>query len=730
MVKRGSVNGTTLFNRLVNSPHILSTLPDNATYFWRVRSHNARGDSAWSDWLSFTISSASVPTSTPTDTSTSTPSYTPTNTATRTATRTPSSTPTETATWTSSPTRTKTSTSTQTSTPTETATFTPTKTATNSPSHTTTYTPTNTQTSTLTRTATSTPSYTPTRTPTNTATNTRTSTPTNTPTSTATPTATFTPSYTPTNTPTRTATFTTTPTRTSTPTNTPTSTATATATFTPSYTPTSTSTSTATFTPTNTPTRTATFTETPTRTSTPTNTPTLTLTPSPTPTTLPDASFGVQILSSGDPGYFTLANGAGSDWVRLIVNWEQVEPIRTDPPSYNWSSVDAMLANAASQGLRPSVVVMNNPQWAVKTLPLDPRAADPTTTHIKAGPTDDAALPAYVEFIQALVNRYKGAPYNVHFWELVNEPDGTDAGNGADTRPWYPCWTGGCWGAIAGKYWPGSPSGPQLYAKMLKAVYPAIKAADPQAQVALGGLAFDAFQDLPGCAEPYSDGSLGWFNYCFLDQVLAAGAAPYFDVMNFHYYVYFHDHWDSRGSGIIGKAAAIRNILSARGVSKLFICTEMGLQRQDPVTAALQARYAPQELVRVAAAGLIGGIWFTLDPYQAFGLVNWDRTTVPAYQTFQVAVQQLAGYSYSGRYTPVTGVEGYVFKEGTQTKWAAWVKWYPRGSSGVSGTIAVTFASNSLIVTDRFGRASTVQGVNGKTTITLDQKPVYIMLGP
>ena len=207
----------------------------------------------------------------------------------------------------------------------------------------------------------------------------------------------------------------------------------------------------------------------------------------------------------------------------MIVNWEAVEPVRTNPPTYNWGGVDAMLGSAVSQGLTPSVVIMNNPQWAVQSLPLDPRAADPTTMHIKAGPTDESALPAYVEFVRALVRRYKGAPYNVHYWELTNEPDGTDAGNGSDTRPWYACWTGGCWGAGAGKYWAGSPSGAALYAEMLRAVYPAMKGEDGEAQVAMGALAFDAFADVAGCSEPYTNGSRGWFNYCFLDQVLGAG---------------------------------------------------------------------------------------------------------------------------------------------------------------------------------------------------------------
>jgi hypothetical protein len=79
-----------------------------------------------------------------------------------------------------------------------------------------------------------------------------------------------------------------------------------------------------------------------------------------------------------------------------------------------------------------------------------------------------------------LVARYSVPPYNVKYWELWNEPDVDPALAGliGGDIPF------GCWGDSTDPYYGGG-----YYAEMLKAVYPRIKAADPQAQVARGRIA-------------------------------------------------------------------------------------------------------------------------------------------------------------------------------------------------------------------------------------------------
>src|SRR5690606_37440919 len=119
----------------------------------------------------------------------------------------------------------------------------------------------------------------------------------------------------------------------------------------------------------------------------------------------------------------------------------------------------------------------------------------------------------------------------VKHWELYNEPD---AGSGPE---------GGGWGFNANRY-----------AQMLQAVYPAVKAADSEAQIVFGGLAYDNFVTGPGT---------GIFVRDFLDKVLDAGGGDYFDVINFHYYPFnnYRRNWtESQSSGLIGKAREILEI--------------------------------------------------------------------------------------------------------------------------------------------------------------------------
>ncbi len=82
----------------------------------------------------------------------------------------------------------------------------------------------------------------------------------------------------------------------------------------------------------------------------------------------------------------------------------------------------------------------------------------------------------FAAFLSEVVKRYSQPPYNVRYWEIGNEPDtpiGPDSGFG-------------CWGVNGDPYFGGG-----AYGNMLKAVYPAIKAANPQVQVLNGSLLLD-----------------------------------------------------------------------------------------------------------------------------------------------------------------------------------------------------------------------------------------------
>ena len=152
-------------------------------------------------------------------------------------------------------------------------------------------------------------------------------------------------------------------------------------------------------------------------------------------------------------------SGAGS--ARVYIDWSYIQSV--DAASYNWTMYDSWISQVAAAGVDMIGTVSNPPDWAVDT------AADPCTNKIEAN-----HIPDFTQFLTTLVNRYKDAPYGIHTWEVLNEPDAIDG---------YRCTTG-----ISNYGEHGAD-----YAALLQEAYPAIKAADPSAKVIMGGLAYDWF---------------------------------------------------------------------------------------------------------------------------------------------------------------------------------------------------------------------------------------------
>ena len=158
--------------------------------------------------------------------------------------------------------------------------------------------------------------------------------------------------------------------------------------------------------------------------------------------------------------YATLA-GAGVKVVRTFLTMPDVEPAR-DSFDAGWlAAYDHWVTSVRGIGARPVIDVVDAAQWA----------SGSSDSH--ALPTDPVAFAAfartYAAFVAALARRYAG---RVAAWEIWNEEDAT---------AW---WAGG-----------GDPA---RYAELLKAVYPAVKAADPSATVVLGGLTGNDYRFLGG----------------------------------------------------------------------------------------------------------------------------------------------------------------------------------------------------------------------------------------
>jgi hypothetical protein len=355
-----------------------------------------------------------------------------------------------------------------------------------------------------------------------------------------------------------------------------------------------------------------------------------------------------------DPAVYQGIAATGAGYVRMSVLWSQIEPANTTPDNFDWSSYDLTFSRIISSGIVPLATIIDCPTWAC------PRDIGPLYTNMY---TETA------QFMGALAARYSGSPYNIHNWEMWNEPDGS-AGPTPGDHSWG-------WGAF-----------PDRYALMLQNVYPAIKAADRQALVMTGGVAYGNF---------WSEG--GPFNPDFLPGVFANGARPYVDAIAYHYYSN-----DQRYAHIGGKADDIRSAIGSEAQNVPFVCTEAGLT-SDPAfgsSEAIQARYVVKLFAWAASSGVRSVSWYLYKDYnspdpaqQIFtksGLVRINGYHKPSYDSLHVYTHEIGSAPFVRALGPGDGLpadlEGYQFMSppGNDSSLLTSVLW---SRTGVSSTITI-----------------------------------------
>jgi hypothetical protein len=163
----------------------------------------------------------------------------------------------------------------------------------------------------------------------------------------------------------------------------------------------------------------------------------------------------------------------GIDDVRIFVQWQAIAPgvgdVRSpagfdaadpDSPAYNWSRVDRAVDLVSAAGMRPLLVVTGpGPLWASQV---------PGRRSVRYKPRPDL----FAQFAGAAALRYAPAVDRYIVWNEPNIPLWLQPQNTCvPTR--RRC----------------TPYAPHLYRRLVRAAYPAIKAADPTATVLFGALA-------------------------------------------------------------------------------------------------------------------------------------------------------------------------------------------------------------------------------------------------
>jgi hypothetical protein len=398
-------------------------------------------------------------------------------------------------------------------------------------------------------------------------------------------------------------------------------------------------------------------------------------------------------------------------WIRIPAAWKVIEASNNE---YDWTFPDHDIAQSGAAGLTPMVSIVTNPAWA-----------DADGTY--CGPLKDNQYLA--DFLTDLVNRYKGPPYHVRYWEIGNEVDHTyDEAHGQ-----YPGGEIGCWADRVDEY-----------VTFMRVAYEAIKYADPDAQVIVGGLAMLGYSEI-------NDTN-------FLRHFLRAGGGAYFDAVAFHFgetqdHAWYtcadHDraegHVCQSAEGLKGKAQILRNTLAEEGVpNKTILLNEIGFHCEpcDAARQELHAQWVVKAHARAMSESLPVVIWYTLN-YPGFhgsSLLNQDGSPRPAYQVYPVMASELHMWHYKRTIDGssefgVADLEGHVFELGTAKEKS--VMWVDGSTPQLVSYPVASISSGQLRVVDRYGTArlltdDTDDGTQGDGYISVQvtNEPTYVYAYP
>lgn len=318
-----------------------------------------------------------------------------------------------------------------------------------------------------------------------------------------------------------------------------------------------------------------------------------------------------------DPLVRDWAIEAGVRWARIQFDWAAIEPVQGG--GYDFSHSDTYLGWYSGTNIVFIAIVTNNPSWAAETT---------------CGPLYSGMDSAFATFIGALAERYDGdgdydgdgvvdgpAMPRIDYWEVYNEPD--------NKWPEYADF-GGCWGNY------GVP-----YAQLLRKAWDAVHAANPDAQLGIGGVGAepnvrcgddkpcdgqmvfntnvkihqDNSNTLPSPSTPDFVDTV--FNY-----VKANPGHKYFDFFDFHSYAAFSDNWDSTFPYVNffwGKANHYRLRMSNKGLltGRYLLSTEAGRPSGPskvyfgvPGSDTEQSRYVVYIFAQGLRAGLRAVTWY------------------------------------------------------------------------------------------------------------------------
>jgi len=410
------------------------------------------------------------------------------------------------------------------------------------------------------------------------------------------------------------------------------------------------------------------------------------------------------------------ALSAGARWTRWPFYWYTIE---RQPGVFDYSAVDQVVNADLGRGLRINAILMGTPTWAATATAAIQQAPGGRYGVFALGgaettPPKNLSLPVFADgtdipgpgkainpenywarFVYNTVKRY--AP-RIQTWEVWNEPD---LGPPSMFR-----------------FWSGSRAD---YVRLLKVAYLAAKAADPDARVLFGALAF-------------------WTDQTFFPDVLkiiradpqAAASNYFFDVLPVHPYISPY--------ALTFLVDTVRNYLASFQIPQKPVWvneTNIPVCGDDKVSPYLPCpqkwRGSPSEQASFALTAAALGTAYNLEKllifqfyddyvgYQEwYGVVRNDASPRPAYYSYGVAARYLSKYVTARRREdgPVDRVTLGGVRVG-DTLYRLSVVWN-RSSGPVNYWLEAAPAAQAVSVLDKYGQPTGVlQSLSGGYRLSL-----------
>jgi polysaccharide biosynthesis protein PslG len=275
---------------------------------------------------------------------------------------------------------------------------------------------------------------------------------------------------------------------------------------------------------------------------------------------------------------------AGGRWIRVDVQWDDVEPRSRGRYSESFlADLDRLVASMQARGLGGVFVLERSPCWAVRP----GGACGRTGNSPPADPRD------YGNVLAMLAKRYAGRRV---VWEMWNEPN-------LD-------------------YFFNSQDNAADYSALIKAAYPIAKREAPGVTLIAGALSLADFG--------------------FLEAMYGHGVKGHFDAFSVHPYSPSGGS-DSSDYGLRHGVPAIRALMLTHGDDKPLWLTEVGTPSTAPANEHTQAQHLTQIYATVRRWSYVrAALWYeTRDDasgeFPGFGLYRSDWSAKPSLSAFRAA---------------------------------------------------------------------------------------------